>query len=145
MAHDRANVACRNGQLWLAAMWWAADCTSYWAVFRFRIWTEHHGTDDTNRTHFNWLERFQFAPNGIGYHYEHHLWPSIPGWNLPKARSLMDRNVPIIPMRELLRSFAACAPRPSGWPRTRTFNIVLRLMRMKKRLGQAMPQRIVRD
>jgi fatty acid desaturase len=108
------------GQLWIAAIWWGAYCTSYWACFRVRIWTEHHGTSGTNRTHFSWLQKFLFAPNGIGYHYEHHRWPSITCWNLPQARNLLDRNVAIVPMTNLLRSYASLPSSPSGRPVTHT-------------------------
>jgi fatty acid desaturase len=116
LAWHAAAIGClwATGQLWVVGVWWLAYCTSYWAVFRVRVWTEHHGTDDTNRTHFNWLERFLFVPNGIGYHYEHHRWPSITCWNLPEARRLFDPHVPLIPMGRLLRSYAALPALRSG-------------------------------
>jgi fatty acid desaturase len=116
MIWHAATVGClwAAGQLWIAGIWWLAYCTSYWAAFRVRIWTDHHGTEDTNRTHFNWLEKFLFAPNGIGYHYEHHHWPSITCWNLPIARRFLHPDVPLMPLGRLLRSYADLPPLRSG-------------------------------
>lgn len=37
----------------------------------------------------NWLERQFFAPHKMNYHAAHHLWPSIPYYNLPKADALI--------------------------------------------------------
>jgi fatty acid desaturase len=33
----------------------------------------------------NWLERQVFAPQNMNFHGAHHLWPSIPYYNLPRA------------------------------------------------------------
>jgi fatty acid desaturase len=39
-----------------------------------------------------WLEAIVFAPHHMHYHAEHHLWPSIPHYNLPQAHeSMKDR------------------------------------------------------
>jgi fatty acid desaturase len=109
-------------QLWVAGIWWVAYCTSYWAVFRGRIWTEHHETDDTNRTHFNWVQQFFFVPNGIGYHYEHHRWPSITSWNVKIARHLLHPSIAVIPMARLLRFYADLPPLKSGSVRRQPLN-----------------------
>jgi fatty acid desaturase len=36
-----------------------------------------------------WLEAIVFAPHHMHYHAEHHLWPSIPHYNLPQAHEVM--------------------------------------------------------
>lgn len=94
-----------NGALWIPAIWLAALFSSYWAVSRVRILAEHQGTMTTHRHSQTWWQRFLFFPNNIGYHYEHHLWPSIPYWNLPRVRRL-DTRVPVVPVGVLLESYA---------------------------------------
>ena len=37
----------------------------------------------------NWLEKLFFSPHNMNYHMAHHLWPSIPYYNLPKADLLI--------------------------------------------------------
>ncbi len=45
-----------------------------------------------------WLEAIVFAPHHMHYHAEHHLWPSIPHYNLPQAHELM-KDRPTITVR----------------------------------------------
>lgn len=54
----------------------------------------------TRSTRARWLERFVFAPYGIHYHFEHHLFPAVPHYNLRKVRELLKRcglPVPLAP------------------------------------------------
>jgi fatty acid desaturase len=47
-----------------------------------------------------WLERFVFSPFGIHYHFEHHLFPAIPHYNLRRVHKLLVKSgfpVPIAP------------------------------------------------
>ncbi len=37
----------------------------------------------------NAVERFFIAPHNVGYHLEHHLYPGIPYYNLPKLHQLL--------------------------------------------------------
>ena len=37
----------------------------------------------------NLLERFFIAPHQVGYHLEHHLYPGVPFYNLPKLHQLL--------------------------------------------------------
>jgi fatty acid desaturase len=64
---------------------------------RLRTTAEHLGTDgdhELNQTRTvlpNWIERIFIAPYGVSYHLEHHLFPSVPGYQLPKLhRTLMQ-------------------------------------------------------
>lgn len=54
----------------------------------------------TRSTHARFLERFVFAPYGIQHHFEHHLLPTVPHYNLPKVRRLLAARgieVPVVP------------------------------------------------
>lgn len=42
-------------------------------------------------THANLLERALIAPYWVNYHAEHHMFTSIPCWNLPKAHGLLHQ------------------------------------------------------
>lgn len=37
----------------------------------------------------NAIERFLIAPHNVGYHIEHHLYPGVPYYNLPKLHQLL--------------------------------------------------------
>jgi fatty acid desaturase len=71
---------------WILALWYFSILTSFWACFRLRVWIEHVGTRSTHRVHLDYWAGIVFAPHGAGYHFEHHQWPSVPCWNLAKAR-----------------------------------------------------------
>ena len=50
----------------------------------------------TRTSHLTWLERWIVAPFGQYLHYEHHVFPSIPNYNLPAVhRLLLDAGVPV--------------------------------------------------
>lgn len=93
-----------SGTLWILPMWFIASSTSFWASFRLRLWAEHIGTAGTHRFSFNLFQRLVFLPHNIGYHYEHHLYPSVPLWNLPKLRALLT-DEPIMTLAEQFRSY----------------------------------------
>jgi fatty acid desaturase len=40
----------------------------------------------------SWLEAIIFSPHNMNYHAEHHLWPMIPYYHLPKAHQFIKRN-----------------------------------------------------
>lgn len=92
------------GQYIPLILWFASVFTSYWAVFRLRVWFEHQGTTETNRVHAVWWQKLIFAPHNVWYHYEHHLFPSVPFYNLDKVRN-MEKGKSIISVGELFRSF----------------------------------------
>jgi fatty acid desaturase len=45
----------------------------------------------TRSTRARWFERFVFAPYGIHFHFEHHLFPAVPHYNLRNVRELLKR------------------------------------------------------
>lgn len=72
---------------WIPLYWTIAFVTSYWAMFRQRALVEHLGTDGTHLLHANYLQRFLYLPHNTWFHFEHHLYPNVPCWNLPKVRA----------------------------------------------------------
>ena len=75
--------------------------TTFWAVFRLRVYMEHVGTDETHRVHLSLFQRALFAPHNIWIHWEHHTHPSVPYWALPEVRRHYT-HVPILTYNELL-------------------------------------------
>src|SRR6185295_2065338 len=95
-------VTALTGTLWVLVLWYAAFFTSFVAVWRLRCWIEHVGTDDTHRLHVSPVVAWLLAPHNVYMHWEHHKWPAIPYWNLPRARA-MDSSMPVQSFWELLR------------------------------------------
>jgi fatty acid desaturase len=81
------------------ALWWLPLFVFVFLPDHFRSFVEHsHPEGDeaadvhrliTNRP--GWLERQLLAPMNMNYHAAHHLWPSIPYYNLPLADAEMRR------------------------------------------------------
>ncbi len=77
--------------LWIFWLWAGSLMTGFWAVFRVRTWAEHiaapgEGKFQSHRFSASVIPRFLFFPHNTHYHYEHHIWPQIPYYNLPLAR-----------------------------------------------------------
>lgn len=76
--------------------WIIPYCTVYQLLNRIRLATEHyHITNQkysTRSIHCNFLESIIFSPYYIGYHAEHHLYPSVPFYNLPKLSKMLKSN-----------------------------------------------------
>jgi fatty acid desaturase len=94
------------------------------AILRLRAIAEHGATTDFSspltaaRTNLGpaWL-RWALFPHNVGYHIEHHLYASVPQYNLPelhremKARGILE-GAEVIPFRATLgKIFAERAPR----------------------------------
>jgi fatty acid desaturase len=81
--------------LWLAPVY----CFTILAD-NLRTFVEHSQTEadhlaDAHRLVTNdppWIERVLFAPMHMHYHAAHHLWPSIPYYNLPAADAELRRS-----------------------------------------------------
>ena len=48
-----------------------------------------HLLRSTRTVKTNFLECFLIAPHNVGYHIEHHLYPGVPYYNLPKLHELL--------------------------------------------------------
>ena len=93
--------------------WAIASVTSFRGSFYLRTWAEHIGTAGTHRIHPTWWQRSLFLPHNTAYHFEHHLWASIPSWNLPKSREL-ESTTPEVPGMGFFRRFSETLVIKSG-------------------------------
>ena len=106
---------------WLDAVWvpllllWSV-ASGFWAVFRVRTWTEHVGADasgsaSSHRFHAGPLARFLFFPHNTYCHFEHHMHPQVPYYNLPAVRERTPGR-PVLSLRELFGQLSANAEHP---------------------------------
>lgn len=82
-------------KIWL--LFWVVPWLTTFFMFQYiRSVAEHFG--DLSRDHelnssrtvkTSWLEQFFIAPHNVGYHLEHHLFPGVPFYNLPKLHQLL--------------------------------------------------------
>lgn len=76
-------------------LWMLPMFTLALALTRIRIVAEHpldqHETELLRTRHVDgtWLERFALSPLNINYHVAHHLFPSVPLYNLPKMHAIL--------------------------------------------------------
>jgi fatty acid desaturase len=110
-----AAAAVLSGKLWVFGLYFASFFTGFAAVWRFRCWLEHLGTDDTHRIALPRWQAFWLAPHNAWLHWEHHHWAGVPCFNLPKLRELAT-GTPIMTVPELLLSYERSTPVRSGEP-----------------------------
>jgi len=85
-----AALALTNGWAYFALLWLLPMATIATAVFRLRTVAEHAGLMEDHELRSTRtvlpavFERFLVAPCNVNYHLEHHLYPSVPFYNLPK-------------------------------------------------------------
>ncbi len=108
---ERAMVVARRLFLVLALAFVAASglwrpVLLFWVVpfatwlqllLRIRSVSEHFAIEgrsgvyaETRTTLPSWIERVFIAPEGINYHLEHHLYPSVPGYRLGELHSALQ-------------------------------------------------------
>ncbi|MDA9773843.1 fatty acid desaturase family protein [Saprospiraceae bacterium] len=84
--------------LWYSyILFWMAPYLSSFFMFQYiRSVAEHFGDlayedslSSTRTVQPNLFEKFFIAPHHVGYHIEHHLFPAIPFYNLPKLHKLL--------------------------------------------------------
>jgi fatty acid desaturase len=75
--------------VWPFVLYWIIPyITIYQVLNRIRLSTEHFHLPEeklfqTRTVKLNLFERFVFSPHNLGYHTEHHLYPSVPFYRLP--------------------------------------------------------------
>ncbi len=78
-------------------LYWVVPYFSTFFMFQYiRSVAEHFGElayeNDLNSSRTvkpSLIERFLIAPHNVGYHLEHHLYPGVPYYNLPKLHDML--------------------------------------------------------
>lgn len=87
-----------NRGMWLLLYWIIPFATWTQVANRLRRIAEHSSiegfdhTMQTRTTTHNWLVRLFFAPKNISLHNEHHLYPGVPYYHLPKLHNELMNN-----------------------------------------------------
>jgi fatty acid desaturase len=87
--------------LWtiVLVLWVLPFITIVPAILRLRSIVEHFGLEGSHELnmsrnlHPSWWECFLFVPHNCGYHLDHHLFPSVPFYNLKELHTLL-KNIP---------------------------------------------------
>ncbi|XZE54676.1 fatty acid desaturase family protein [Planctomycetaceae bacterium SH139] len=95
----------------LVALYMVSGFTLLNLINRIRATAEHlgvPGTHELNATRTvlpNWWERIFIAPYGVSYHLEHHLFPSVPGCNLPKLHRVLMQDAEFATQAHLTKTY----------------------------------------
>lgn len=97
---------------WIIGCWFFCLVTGFWAIFRVRTFTEHieveaNGKHSSHRFSAGLVARLIFFPHNTFLHYEHHLFPRVPFYNLPLAR----RNTVTMPVKKFSELFPVFPPK----------------------------------
>ncbi len=113
-------------------LWVIPAFTVLTAIFRIRNLSEHYGVGSTHELNESrnvyptWWERLLIAPCHVNFHLDHHLFPSVPWYNLPRLHRLLLGQPAYAANAHLTRSYtglrrgllaevlAASAPMPRG-------------------------------
>jgi len=82
------------GHAWLyfLLLWVIPQLTIFGALIRLRSVAEHlvcpslNELNETRHVEATWFERLTLAPFNVNYHLAHHLFPSVPWYNLPELQ-----------------------------------------------------------
>ena len=84
----------------LYALWLVSYLTLFSVILRIRNAAEHASVPDllsddprmnTRTTLAPWWQSWLFCPNGVNYHMEHHISPSVPAYNLRKLHRCLRK------------------------------------------------------
>ncbi|MEM9455154.1 MAG: fatty acid desaturase family protein [Myxococcota bacterium] len=94
-----AGVTLADGWAAFGLLWIVPLVTWTQLILHVRSIAEHFGFErgatrasQSRTTIASWWERLLIAPCHVGYHNEHHLYPSVPAYNLPALHRLLMRN-----------------------------------------------------
>lgn len=85
-----------GGWIYFLLFWMVPYLSTFFMFQYIRSVAEHFGEldyeDDLSSTRTvkaNWLEQFFLSPHNVGYHLEHHLYPGVPFYHLPKLHEML--------------------------------------------------------
>lgn len=85
-----------HGWLWFLLLWVMPIVTIFGALVRLRAVAEHmvcpskNELNESRHVEATWYERLTLAPFNVNYHLAHHLFPSVPWYNLPKLQARLE-------------------------------------------------------
>jgi fatty acid desaturase len=100
--------------LWtMFLMYWIVPLMTWLKVaLRLRTIGEHYGIEydhmlrQTRTTYPSLIERLLIAPKNIGYHLDHHLYPSVPFYNLPELHRELQQHEAFRTQAHLTQTYA---------------------------------------
>lgn len=102
-----------TGNGWHYVVFWLVPTmTALQVLLRVRGIAEHAGYRQNPdqrlnaRTVVNPWQTFFFAPNGVNYHIEHHVYPSVPWYRLAEVHTVMEARGSL-PEKNLYRGYGA--------------------------------------
>ncbi|MCB0572817.1 MAG: fatty acid desaturase family protein [Phaeodactylibacter sp.] len=113
-------LALFGGITWLGIwqyylLFWIVPYLSTFFMFQYiRSVAEHFGglsydslLTSTRTVKPMLIERFFISPHHVGYHLEHHLYPGVPFYNLPKLHALLRQHEGFVEKAHLTKGYAA--------------------------------------
>jgi fatty acid desaturase len=100
-----------GGWLLYLLLWIIPSLTALSMILRLRAAAEHVGCDrdggvgGTRTVLANPLERALFSPCRINYHLAHHLYPSVPFYNLPQLHRRLVQNARVVEQAHISNSY----------------------------------------
>lgn len=98
-------------------LWMIPVFTTMWMEIKMRTVAEHLGIENvselntTRHVDGHWLEKYFFAPCNINYHLAHHLFPSVPFYNLPKLHARLMQEEQYASHAHLKTSYLSLDPK----------------------------------
>jgi fatty acid desaturase len=93
-------------------LYWVVPLMTWLKVaLRLRTIGEHYGIEydhtlrQTRTTYPSLIERLLIAPKNIGYHLDHHLYPSVPFYNLPALHRELQQSEEFRSQAHLTRTY----------------------------------------
>lgn len=85
-----------GGWLYYLIFWVVPYLSTFFMYQYIRSVAEHFGElsydhllSSTRSVRAGWLEKLLLAPHNVGYHLEHHLYPGVPFYHLPRLHQLL--------------------------------------------------------
>jgi fatty acid desaturase len=91
-----AGLTITHTWTWFLLLWVVPMCTFLGAMVRMRAVAEHlvcpseNELNESRHVEATWFEKLTIAPLNVNYHLAHHLFPSVPWYNLPRLHARLQ-------------------------------------------------------